>query len=61
MMAENGQVFERGAELDERRPVHLLGVVRRAGLIDQLEFGREAVGPGVLQKSADRIRIQVLD
>lgn len=33
--------------------------MRRAGLVDQLELGCEAVGPGVLQQAAHGVGVQV--
>lgn len=43
------------------RTGHSLGLVRRAGLVDQLELGGEAVGAGVLQQAAHRVGVQVSD
>lgn len=43
------------------RARHSLGLVRRSGLVDQLELGGEAVGAGVLQQAAHGVGVQVPD
>lgn len=42
-------------------PRHSLGLVWRAGLVDQLELGCEAVGAGVLQQATHGVGVQVPD
>lgn len=40
---------------------HSLGLVRRPGLVDQLELSGKAVGAGVFQQATHRVGVQVSD